>query len=102
MWPTPGLKTGSSIARRLFWWTSTPHGAIPANNLSPILEEISQKTTQVKFVKVDVDQHRDLAIQYGVNAVPCLILFKHGQVQTRKVGFQDKESVESILRPYAM
>ncbi|MGO9110374.1 MAG: thioredoxin [Thermoguttaceae bacterium] len=70
----------------------------PCQRLAPILDEVAEKTPQVKFVRVDVDQHRDLAMQYHVQAIPCLILFKYGRAQDRRIGFVSKEGIDSMVR----
>jgi thioredoxin 1 len=68
--------------------------------LGPVLDEIAVENKRVKLIRVDVDQHRDLAMEYEVRGIPCLILFKNGRIQDRSVGFQSKEAVEAMLRPY--
>ncbi len=72
----------------------------PCQQLGPILDEIALENKHFKLVRVDVDQHPDLAMEYEVRGIPCLILFKNGRVQDRSVGFQGKEAVEAMLRPY--
>ena len=72
----------------------------PCRRLAPILDEVARENQQVRFVRVDVDQRRDLAAQFQIRGVPCLILFRDGRVQARKVGLQSKAAIESMLRPY--
>ncbi|MBO4703652.1 MAG: thioredoxin, partial [Bacilli bacterium] len=49
----------------------------PCKMLSPVLEELSEESN-VLIVKVDVDEAGPLAAQYGIQAVPTLMLFKNG------------------------
>ena len=48
----------------------------PCQLLKPIFDELSKEIKEIKFVKVDVDEEKELALKYGVRGVPCLILFK--------------------------
>ena len=43
--------------------------------------------------KLDVDDHSDLAMQYGVMGVPTLILFVNGQPAQRLTGYQPKDRI---------
>jgi thioredoxin 1 len=40
-------------------------------------------------VRIDVDQHRELARHYGVSSIPRLMVFHHGQVLADRVGYAD-------------
>ena len=50
----------------------------PCKMLSPVLEELS-KEIDIDIIKVDVDENNDLAKEYGVMSIPCLILFENGK-----------------------
>lgn len=50
----------------------------PCKMMEPILEKLS-KEKDIKVIKVDVDQHEDLAREYGVMSIPNLFLFKDGK-----------------------
>jgi thioredoxin 1 len=69
----------------------------PCRKLAPIVEDVSRETDRVRFLRVDVDQHRDLAAQLHVTSIPCLILFQDGHIRARKVGLQSKAAVESMV-----
>ena len=56
----------------------------PCKMLSPVLEKISN---DIKVVKVDVDKYQDLAREYGVMSIPCLILFEDNKEIKRNIGF---------------
>jgi len=47
--------------------------------------------------KVNVDDHRDIAAQYGIRAIPTLLLFKGGQLADQYVGMMDKATLKSKL-----
>lgn len=66
----------------------------PCYMVAPILEEIAaQYKGQLKVAKLDVDQNMEIAVQYGVQSIPTLILFKNGQEMKRIVGFKSKEKL---------
>ena len=69
----------------------------PCRMLSPIIEELSEEKKDVDFVSIDCDEEGDLAMEYGVMSIPCLIVFKNGKEVNREVGFRSKEDVESML-----
>ncbi len=56
----------------------------PCKMLKPVLEEISEERS-FKIVSVDVDNNMELAREYGVMTIPCLILFKDGKEIKRSV-----------------
>ena len=66
----------------------------PCKVLSPILEELSGEVTGVEFVKLDVDQHPEIAGANGVMGVPTVVMLKGGEVKERFVGVQPKEVIK--------
>jgi thioredoxin 1 len=53
----------------------------PCKQIGPVLEELSKELAgQVKICKVDVDTNMELAAQFGVRAIPALLVFKDGQL----------------------
>lgn len=69
------------------------HWCGPCKMISPALEELSKEFTDVKFVKVNADELKDVADEYGVMSIPTLLFFKDGKVIGKKVGFQPKEVI---------
>lgn len=66
----------------------------PCKMISPVLEELED---EIKIIKVDVDNHQDLALKYRVMSIPTLIFFNNGEVKEEVVGFRDKEEIQSII-----
>jgi thioredoxin 1 len=58
----------------------------PCRRLEPILGELAAELPDVDFLKVDADRSQQLAIRYGVQAVPTLLVLRSGQVVDRLVG----------------
>ena len=69
----------------------------PCRMLGPILEEISNETDDVKIVSVNIDNEEDLARQYGVMSIPCLVLIENGQEKRRNVGLMPKDDVKRFI-----
>lgn len=68
----------------------------PCRALTPILDELAIKYNgRVKVGKVNVDEHQDLAIQFGVLNIPTLVFLKKGQEVDRVVGVAPKSQLES-------
>lgn len=65
----------------------------PCKMLGPVLEEIAKEQTDLKIVKVDVDQHESLAQQFGIMSVPTLVLYKDGRPVKQMSGFMPKAAL---------
>ena len=68
----------------------------PCKMLSPVLEELSNER-DVLIIKVDVDEAGPLAAQYGIQAVPTLMLFKNGQRVDVRMGYQNKNQLLAFI-----
>lgn len=69
----------------------------PCKMLGPVLEELSTEMTDVKFVKVDVDENPELAEKFGIMSIPSVFLFKNGEVAGSFLGLQSKENVKAFI-----
>ena len=69
----------------------------PCQMLSPIIEEIANECDDVKVGKLNIDDARDIAIRYGVQSIPTLILFKDGEPVKTLVGYRPKDAILDIL-----
>ncbi len=73
----------------------------PCKMLDPVVSQLSKDWGgKVKFVKLDVDDNSNLAVQYGVMGVPTLILFVNGSPVQRLSGYQPKERIISKFGSY--
>ena len=64
----------------------------PCQMLGPIMEEISNElSSEVKVVKVNVDEELDLSVKYNVSAIPTVLLFSKGELIDTFIGFKQKE-----------
>eukprot|EP00914_Ancora_sagittata_P014383 GHVO01027994.1.p1 GENE.GHVO01027994.1~~GHVO01027994.1.p1 ORF type:complete len:379 (+),score=57.01 GHVO01027994.1:94-1230(+) len=70
----------------------------PCKMLGPRLEEmVSENEGKVILAKVDIDEHTEIAMEYGVQAVPTVIAMKGGKVQETFVGLKDDAALQSFI-----
>ncbi len=65
----------------------------PCMMLSPLVDEVSDELDDVKFCKVNCDEARDLALEYGVMTIPNLLLFENGELINQSVGYIEKQDI---------
>ncbi len=70
----------------------------PCKMLSPLVEQISDENDDIKVVSIDVDENGDLASQFGVQAIPTLVVVKNGEVVNRNTGFIPKDQVLALVK----
>ncbi|NLY79310.1 MAG: thioredoxin [Lysinibacillus sp.] len=70
----------------------------PCKMIAPVLEEIdAEMSSEVKIVKVDVDNNPATAAEYQIMSIPSLLLFKDGELVAKTVGFQPKEALVDFI-----
>ncbi len=70
----------------------------PCKAIAPILEELAVELDgKLRIVKVNVDENDALAAEYGIRAIPTMLLFKGGQVAEQFVGMLPKAALKSKL-----
>lgn len=69
----------------------------PCKMMRPILEELSNNNEEYKIVSINIDEEDELAEEYEVSSIPCLVLFENGKEINRSVGLIPKESIENML-----
>ena len=70
----------------------------PCKMMAPIVNEIANEYAgRAKICKLNTDEARDSAIEFGINAIPTTILFKDGQVQNKWVGLTSKKDLSAAI-----
>src|SRR5712691_12669079 len=70
----------------------------PCHAVAPILDRIvAERGDELKLVKVNIDEEQELAIRYGVQSIPTMILFKDGEPAAAAIGAQPKGALERAL-----
>ncbi len=68
----------------------------PCKAIAPILEELALDLAgKLKIAKVNVDEAGEVAAQFGIRAIPTMILFKNGQPVDTFVGLVDKATLRA-------
>ena len=66
----------------------------PCKMIAPIVEELDEEMSNVKFVKVDVDKNLQIANQYKIVSIPTLKIFKDGKLINTLIGFKTKDAIK--------
>ena len=69
----------------------------PCRMVSPIVDEIAAERGDIKVGKVNVDEERELAGQFGVMSIPTLVVMKGGKVVNQMVGARPKSQILAML-----
>ena len=69
----------------------------PCKMLSPVIEQVEREHPDLKVVKVDVDEAPQIAVKYGIQAIPTLFLVKEGKVIDSRMGYLNKNQLEGFV-----
>ena len=70
----------------------------PCHAVAPVLDRIvDERNGDLKLVKVNIDENQHLAIRYGIQSIPNMILFENGEPKANAVGAMPKGMLEKQL-----
>jgi thioredoxin len=69
----------------------------PCHAIAPVLDQIAEERSDLKVVKLNIDEEPAIAQRYGVMSIPTLILFKDGEPAAAAVGAMPKSMLEERL-----
>ena len=73
----------------------------PCKMMHPILEQVKEVLgDKIRIIKVDVDKYGVTANRYGIQSVPTLMLFRHGEVLWRTSGVVQKGELLATIDPF--
>ncbi len=73
----------------------------PCKMMSPIIADVKAKIgDKATIIKIDVDQNRELRLQYGIRSIPTLMIFKEGQLLWRDVGVHQSDELVALLERF--
>ncbi len=69
----------------------------PCRMVSPVIDEIAEERSDIFVGKINVDEQRELAAQFGVMSIPTLVVLKNGHEVNRSVGAKPKSQILAML-----
>lgn len=73
----------------------------PCQMMEPIFQALEKEMgTEYKFLKLNVDEARDLSIHFGVTSVPTFLFIKNNEVKGRETGYMDKDDLKKKISSY--
>ena len=69
----------------------------PCRMVVPLVEEIAEERSDIKVVKINVDEDQELAAQFGVMSIPTLVVMKSGRIVNQAVGARPKAQILAML-----
>jgi len=73
----------------------------PCMQMAPVYEELAKEmSSTVKFAQLNVDDSRELSIQFGVTSIPTFIFIKNNEVVGREMGYMSKDDLKDRIQQY--
>ena len=72
----------------------------PCKMAAPILEELSNEMTEVRFTKMNVDENQQAPQTLGITALPTFVVYKDGEVVDRVTGLLPKPQLSSLVQKH--
>lgn len=69
----------------------------PCRMVVPLVEEIAEERSDIKVVKINVDEEQELAMQFGVMSIPTLVVMKNGKIVNQVTGARPKAQILAML-----
>ena len=74
----------------------------PCKMMHPILEQLKEEMgDSIRILKIDVDDNEDLSMQYNIQSVPTLMLFKSGEIVWRQSGAKSLNELKSLIAQFS-
>lgn len=68
----------------------------PCKMQGPILDALKAEYPDMEIAKVDIDQNKDLALEYNIMSVPTIMVFENGEVIQTTMGLQSKDDLLNL------
>lgn len=72
----------------------------PCKMMAPLFEDLSGELTQYKFAKINIDEEREIAIQYNVSSIPTFLFIKGGDLVAKETGYMGKEALKAKIEAH--
>ena len=73
----------------------------PCQQMAPVFDELEKELgDKCKFAKLNVDEARELSIQYGVTSVPTFVFIKDSEIKHKESGYMSKEDLKTKIEEF--
>ena len=69
----------------------------PCKSMRPMLDELAKENTGYKIVSINIDEEDELAEDYDVASIPCLVVFRDGKEVNRSIGLIPKDAIAALM-----
>ena len=69
----------------------------PCRSMKSMLEEMAETNPGYKIVSIDIDAEDELAEDYDVSSIPCLVVFRDGEEVNRSVGLISRDAIAELM-----
>ena len=70
----------------------------PCQSLAIELEDIATNNNELSIIKVNVDEHEEIAMNNRIMTIPAVFLYKDGSLVKKHIGYADKEEILSWIK----
>jgi thioredoxin 1 len=73
----------------------------PCKQMGPVFEELAKEVEgKYKLVKLNIDEDRDVAIQYNISSIPTFVFVKDGKMVGKETGSMSKETLKNKIQSH--
>ncbi|UCE36028.1 MAG: thioredoxin [Thermoplasmata archaeon] len=72
----------------------------PCRMIAPVIDELSQEYTDVKFGKLNTDENMEISRKFQIMAIPTLLFFKNGELVERVTGVVPKGHIADLVKKH--
>lgn len=69
----------------------------PCRRVGPLVEEIANERSDIKVVKINVDEEQELAAEFQIMSIPTLMVMKNGKITNQAMGARPKDQILAML-----
>lgn len=73
----------------------------PCKAVAPVVEETAEDyADRLKVTKLNIDDHQDIAMRFGIRSIPTLMLFRDGEIVAAQSGAVSRNQMDSFLQQH--
>lgn len=69
----------------------------PCRMVVPLIDQIASERTDIKVVKINIDENPELASKYGVVSIPTLMVMDKGTIVNKALGYRPKQAILDLI-----